>query len=135
MPTLRLGSILSIWIDNSELHQCRRCPAAESQLTLEGANFGQYDGITYSTEALMGSLTIPEIDADLKKRLKERAARHGLSVEAEAHDILRAELGREHKPPVPDNLADAIRAIVEPLGGVELEALPRRPIRTPPTFE
>jgi hypothetical protein len=32
---------------------------------------------------------------------------------------------------VPDNLYDAIRAIVEPLGGIELEPFPRQPIREP----
>jgi hypothetical protein len=36
---------------------------------------------------------------------------------------------------VPGNLADAIRAIVEPLGGIELEPFPRQPVREPPTFE
>jgi plasmid stability protein len=83
----------------------------------------------------MASITIGDIDDDLKQRLEQRAAVHGRSMEAEARGILEDALGTKPSAPVPGNLADAIRAIVEPLGGIELEPFPRRPVRGPPTFE
>ena len=84
----------------------------------------------------MGILTIPNIDDDVKQRLTSRAADHGHSIEIEAYGILRAALmGPADEPsPVTENLADAIRSIVEPLGGIELDIAPRKPIREPPNF-
>ncbi len=83
----------------------------------------------------MTDFTILDIDDDLRQRLKQRAAQHGKSMQAEARDILRDALAAEPSVAVPGNLADAIRAIVEPLGGIELEPFPRQPVREPPTFE
>ena len=83
----------------------------------------------------MASITIRNIDADVKERLKQRAIGHGRSVEAEARDIIEDALGAKQPVAVPDNLYDAIRAIVEPLGGIELETFPRQPVREPPRFE
>ena len=82
----------------------------------------------------MVSITIHDIDDALQRRLTERAAVHGRTMEAEARDILRDALGAAAVP-VPGNMADAIRAIVEPLGGFELEPLVRQPVREPPSFE
>jgi len=64
-----------------------------------------------------------------------RAAKHSKSVEAEARDILREALGRREAGPHATNLYAAIRGIVEPLGGFELEISPREPVREPPSFE
>ena len=83
----------------------------------------------------MASITISNIDDDLKQRLEERAAAHGRTTEAEARGILEDALGTKQPATVPGNLAEAIRAIVEPLGGIELEPFPRQPIREPPKFE
>ena len=85
----------------------------------------------------MGSITISNVDDDLTKLLTARAAENGHSIEAEACDILRPALSaRAGKPAQASrNLGDAIRAIVEPLGGIELEIAPRRPAREPPRFE
>ena len=83
----------------------------------------------------MTGITIRDIDDDLKQRLMERAALHGRSMEAEVRDILEGALGTRLTVAAPDNLADAIRAIVEPLGGIELEPFPRQLVREPPTFE
>ncbi|MGH7039636.1 MAG: hypothetical protein ACREE1_16020, partial [Stellaceae bacterium] len=47
-----------------------------------------------------------------------RSAEHNRSMEEEARDILRCTLSQEPEPR--DNLADGIRRIIEPLGGVEL---------------
>ena len=79
----------------------------------------------------MASITIRNLDEALKRRLRIRAAEHGRSMEEEARDILRKEVG-EPAPPV--NIAAAIRARVAPLGGVELELPPRQPMREPPRF-
>lgn len=71
----------------------------------------------------MASMTIRNIDEQLKIRLRMRAAKHGRSMEDEARDILRTALstgGRRSR-----SLVDDIRARIEPLGGVELILPPR----------
>jgi plasmid stability protein len=83
----------------------------------------------------MGSITISDIDDILKQRLMERAVKHGHSIEVEARDILEDALAGKQPAVVPDNLYDAIRAIVEPLGGIELEPFPRQPLNDPPRFD
>lgn len=81
----------------------------------------------------MASITIRNFDEELKARLRIQAAFHGRSMEDEARDILRSALNRE--PARPGNLAASIRARFSRLGGVELPAVLREPIREPPTFE
>ena len=81
----------------------------------------------------MASITIRKIDDDLKARLRVRAAQHGISMEAEAREILRAALTAE--PPASENLAEAIRKRFAPLGGVDLPDIPREPGREPPKFD
>ncbi len=83
----------------------------------------------------MASITIPNIDDNLKQRLMERAVKHGRSMEVEAREILEDALICKHPAAVPDNLYDAIRAIVEPLGGIELEPFRRQPLPDPPRFD
>jgi len=83
----------------------------------------------------MASITIPNVTDNLRQRLMERAAEHGRSIEVEAREILENALVDPNSAVAPDNLYDAIRAIVEPLGGIELEPFPRQPVREPPTFE
>ncbi|WP_376743595.1 plasmid stabilization protein [Ensifer canadensis] len=75
----------------------------------------------------MASMTIQNLDDALKQRLRMRAASHGRSMEDEARDILRAALSTAGQRPT--NLARAIRARIEPLGGVELKLPARDPIR------
>lgn len=81
----------------------------------------------------MASMTIREIDAKLKARLRIRAAQHGRSMEEDARDILRTALSRE--PTRRGGLVDAIRARIEPLGGVELEIAPREAMREPDALD
>lgn len=81
----------------------------------------------------MASMTIRDIDERLKARLRVQAARHGRSMEEEARDILRAALSLE--PARTGALVEAIRARVEPLGGVEFEIAPREPMREPLDLE
>ena len=83
----------------------------------------------------MESIIIHDIDDDLKQRLHERAAEHGRSPEAEAREIIAGALGARKSEGVPGNLADAIRAIVEPLGGIELEPYPDQPVPEKSIFE
>lgn len=78
----------------------------------------------------MSSITIRNLDDALKRRLRVRAAEHDRSMEEEARNILRFALFEE--PQAADNLADAIRRLVEPHGGFELPAFPRGPMRDPP---
>ena len=81
----------------------------------------------------MASITIRNLDDSLKRKLRLRAAHRNRSMEDEARDILRTALAQE--PAEPRNLADAIRDLIEPLGGVELELPPRGPMHEPPDFE
>jgi antitoxin FitA len=76
----------------------------------------------------MASITIRNLDPDVKTRLRIRAAEHGRSMEAEAREILteglEARVAEVPNGPKP-HLIDQIRAIVEPLGGIELDIPPR----------
>ncbi len=64
----------------------------------------------------MASMTIRNLDDDLKQRLRIQAAEHGrLDGGGSAGDLARA-----------------IRARFAPLGGVELDIPPREPMRDPP---
>lgn len=54
-------------------------------------------------------------------------------MEEEARQVLSAALAEEQKRPL--NLAESIRRLVAPLGGVELELPPREPVREPPDFK
>ncbi|MCV2219354.1 FitA-like ribbon-helix-helix domain-containing protein [Thauera sp. Sel9] len=80
----------------------------------------------------MATMTIRNIDDELKARLRIRAAQHGRSMEDEARDILRGALSVE--PVRGASLVEAIRARVAELGGVELELPPREAVRPPPEF-
>jgi plasmid stability protein len=80
----------------------------------------------------MASITIRNLDDEVKRRLRVRAAEHGRSMEEEAREILRQVVGQE-KPA--HNLAAAIRARVAPLGGVDLDLPRREPMREPPAFD
>lgn len=70
----------------------------------------------------MATITIRNLDEQLKHRLKLRAARHGRSMESEAREILQAAI---NEPDAPDNLVDALRQRLDELGGVDLELPPR----------
>jgi len=84
-------------------------------------------------EPRMASITIRNLDDDLKHRLRVQAAVHGRSMEEEARDILRCALNVE--PGSTENLADAIHARFAPLGGWDFTVPPREPMREPPTFD
>ncbi|AZV20151.1 MAG: hypothetical protein EOQ39_15870 [Mesorhizobium sp.] len=45
----------------------------------------------------MGTLTIRNLDDDLKQKLRERAARHGISMEQEARTLLLKDVSRANE--------------------------------------
>jgi len=77
----------------------------------------------------MASITIRNLEADTKRRLKIRAAMNGRSMEQEAREILKSALARTSKKKA--NVAERIHEIFGPLGGVEVERLPHEPQRDP----
>jgi plasmid stability protein len=80
----------------------------------------------------MATMTIRNIDDQLKVRLRVRAAENKRSMEEEARDILRSALSAE--PEQNGSWVDAIRARFAKYGGVELELPERGPGREPPDF-
>lgn len=100
---------------------------------LSGNDYNAIIEIT-TEKYLMATMTIRNLDDDVKARLRIRAARHGHSMEEEARSILRAALATEPQASTGATLVKAIRARVEPFGGIELELPPRTPMREPPDF-
>ncbi len=80
----------------------------------------------------MASITIRRLEDATKKRLRIRASRNGRSMEEEARQILKRALAEKAAPG--RNLYQSIRAIVEPLGGIDLPEIKRGPMRPPPDF-
>ena len=76
---------------------------------------------------VMASMTIRDLDDRLKARLRVRAARNSRSMEEEVRAILKAALMSDQG--TSKSLIKAIRARIEPLGGVEIAIAPREPIR------
>ena len=64
----------------------------------------------------MASITIRNLDDEVKTRLRVRAATNGRSMEEEK------------------GLGTRLHELFKPFGGVELEIPPREPMREPPRF-
>ncbi|WP_444452232.1 FitA-like ribbon-helix-helix domain-containing protein [Rhodobacter capsulatus] len=79
----------------------------------------------------MASITIRNLDDDVKRRLRVRAAEHGRSMEEEVRDILRLSVAA---PEMPRNLGQAVHARFAALGGVDLQPPSRGPMRDLPDF-
>ncbi len=79
------------------------------------------------------TITIRNLDRQVKERLRIRAARNGRSMEAEARSILADSLAPNASDSM--NLAEAIRRRIAPLGGIELEEHPPVAVAEPPSFE
>lgn len=80
----------------------------------------------------MPAITIRNVDPELKRQLRIRAAAAGHSMEEEARNILRAELAVQDDEPA--DLYQQIRRHIDPLGGAELPLPDREPMREPPAF-
>ena len=78
----------------------------------------------------MASITIRNLDAHTKARLRVRAAHRQRSMEEEARSILRTALAVNDA--TPHDLAAAIGARFRPLGGLDLALPAREPMRAPP---
>ena len=78
----------------------------------------------------MASITIRNLDDDVKTRLRVRAAEHNHSMEEEVRIILREAV--YDRQPATRNLAEFTRRCFAPFGGVELELPARNPMREPP---
>jgi antitoxin FitA len=75
----------------------------------------------------MASITIRNLEDDLKQRIRVRAAEHGHSMEEEVREILRRVVV---EPQPPKNLGKAIHARFAKLGGVDLDLPERGPMRS-----
>ncbi len=81
----------------------------------------------------LATLVIRNVDDTLHARLKEYAAAHGHSMEEEVRRILRDRLS---VAPLGGGVGwvDAIRALVEPIGGIDLREVEREKLRDPPDY-
>ena len=80
----------------------------------------------------MASITIRNLDDDIRTRLRVQAAGNGHSMEEEVRQILRKAVGRAKRS---RDLASIIRSCFGPENGVDLELPGRDPAREPPSFE
>ena len=80
----------------------------------------------------VASITIRNLDDEVRTRLRVRAAEHNRSMEEEVRIILREAVSDRQS--APRNLAKFTRECFAPLGGVDLELPPRGPMREPPDF-
>ena len=80
----------------------------------------------------MASITIRNLDDEVKTRLRVRAAEYGRSMEEEVRTILREAV--DAGKAAPKDLAAFTRECFAPLGGVESDIPPRGPMREPPDF-
>lgn len=102
------------------------------QYFLELFAFIDYNAINEcKQEENMASLTIRNLDNNVKAQLRQRAARNGCSMEAEARIILSQTL---NAPVREQNLAAAIHRRFESLGIESLPIPPRQTVRNPPEF-
>jgi plasmid stability protein len=81
----------------------------------------------------MASMTIRNLDDELKARLRVRAAQHGRSMEEEARVLLREALVVPRAAPR-RNLAEVAKSLFGPRHGVDLPAMPRAKARPIPDF-
>lgn len=77
----------------------------------------------------MASIMVRNLDEDVKRRLRVRAARHGRSMEAEVRAILEESVSQQ------DNFVEALMGTFGELGGVELDLPPRTAQPRPLDFD
>lgn len=81
----------------------------------------------------MASITIRNLDDELKARLRLRAAQHGHSMEEEVRGILRATFQTEVAVPVAQRIHERFAAVYQQHGALDdLPIEARRPARAAP---
>ena len=80
----------------------------------------------------MPSITIRNIDDELKQLLLEQAEQHGRTLQEEVHDILRR--GIRNKA-YPRKIGTSIHRRFAAIGGVDLELPKRGPMPDPPSSD
>lgn len=85
----------------------------------------------------MSTITVRNLDDEVKIRLRKRAAASGHSMEEEVRKVLSFSVGIGIEGPPVDgaDLVRRVRARFYPLGGVDLELPPRGPARDIPDLE
>ena len=81
----------------------------------------------------MASITVRNLDDDLKRRLRIRAAEHGCSMEQEVREILENVIGGNEASE--KNIGVAIHEAFKPLGIKKFEIPAREPMRELPKFD
>jgi antitoxin FitA len=89
--------------------------------------------LRFARRLTLPTLVVRNIDAALHARLKEYASAHGHSMEEEVRRILRDRLAVAPRGGG-SGWVDAIRAVVEPLGGVDVPEVEREALRDPPNY-
>ncbi|MDE2970175.1 MAG: plasmid stabilization protein [Chloroflexota bacterium] len=86
----------------------------------------------------MASITIRNLDDELKRKLRVRAAEHGCSMEQEAREILGEALngGAEVGTNISEKgMGTVLHELFKPFRGIELDIKPRESVREPPRFD
>ena len=84
----------------------------------------------------MASITVRNLNDEVKKRLRKQAAEHGRSLEAEVREILSRNASPQILPRTKSGL-DIVQPLIDCVdkrGGVELEIPERAPMRPLPEF-
>ena len=81
----------------------------------------------------MASITVRNLDEDVKQKLRVRAAEHGCSMEAEVRGILTRAVNESPRPR--KGLGTRIHERFKAIGGVDLELPARTATREPPSFD
>ena len=81
----------------------------------------------------MASITVRNLDDEVKRKIRIRAAEHGCSMEAEVREILAKAV---EIPPTPSKgLGTRIHERFKAIGGVDLELPEREPMPEPPQYK
>ena len=83
----------------------------------------------------MASITIRNLEDEVKRRLRIQAATKGHSMEEEARRILRVALSMQVDVPDTDSPPDVNFPVVESSGDVDIDLLIPEPVRDPPIFD
>lgn len=85
----------------------------------------------------MASLTVRDLDDEVKRRLRLRAAHHGRSMEAEVRAILADSVStaRDHTDPPEYGFGTWLHEQFSELGGLELKVPPRTDLPRAASFD